>query len=210
MPEKTNQKIGIMADSHGDPEAIAAGALFLKQLDCTGLYHLGDICDSTLWKTADECVAQVRHHGIVAVKGNNDHTLAADAWGRSDSGIRAATIAFLENLPLSLTVGSAKLVHSRPFVRQLGLSAMIGVMGRREADKFFRENANGLLFRGHSHKPEMISTEEKEIRFSPLTAGQIVELSGHRPCIVTCGALASGSVIVWKPGNDRLECHAFT
>ena len=87
--------------------------------------------------------------------------------------------------------------------------AMIGVMGRREADKFFRNNANGLLFRGHSHQPEMISVEEKEIRFSPLIPGQMVELSGHRPCIVTCGALASGSVILWKPGNDRLECHAF-
>ena len=208
MTEKTNEKIGIIADSHGDPAAIAAGALFLKERGCTALYHLGDICDSTLWKTADECVTQMRRHDIVAVKGNNDHTLAADARGRSDSGIRPATISFLENLPLSLTVGSAKLVHSRPFVRQLGLSAMIGVMGRREADKFFRKNANGLLFRGHSHQPEMISVEEKEIRFSPLIPGQIVELSGHRPCIVTCGALASGSVILWKPGNDRLECHA--
>ena len=134
-----------MADIHGDPEAIATGALFLKQRGCRALYHLGDICDSTLWKTADECVAQVRDHGIVAVKGNNDHTLAADARGRSDGGIRPATITFLENLPLSLTVGSAKLVHSRPFVRQLGLSAMIGVMGKREADKFFRKNANGHL-----------------------------------------------------------------
>ena len=86
---------------------------------------------------------------------------------------------------------------------------MIGVMGKREADTFFRENSYGLLFRGHSHKPEMISAEEKEIRFSPLIPGQIVELSEHRPCIVTCGALTSGFVMIWKPDQDRLECHSF-
>ena len=209
MPDKIPENIGIMADSHGYPAAILAGAIFLKQRGCTALYHLGDICDSTLWKTANDCVAQVRRHGIVAVKGNNDHTLAADARGRSDGGIRPATTAFLENLPLSLAVGSAKLVHSRPFVRQLGLSAMIGVMGRREAGTFFRENSYGLLFRGHSHKPEMISAEKKEIRFSPLAVGQIVELSGHRPCIVTCGALTSGFVMLWKPARDRLESRSF-
>ena len=77
-----------MADSHGDPEAIDNGALYLKDKGCTALYHLGDICDATCLKSADSCVAQVRNHGIVAVKGNNDHTLAIDARGRSDGGIR--------------------------------------------------------------------------------------------------------------------------
>jgi predicted phosphodiesterase len=198
-----------MADSHGDPAAIAAGALFLKRQGCTALYHLGDICDATLWKTADDCVAQVRRHDIVAVKGNNDHTLAADARGRSDGGIQPTTIAFLENLPLSLAVGSAKLVHSRPFVRQLGLSAMIGVMGSREAGDFFRENPCGLLFRGHSHKPELIDRMGKGIRFFSISAGHIIELAERRPCIVTCGALTSGFVMIWEPESDRLTCRAF-
>jgi len=198
-----------MADSHGDSEAIAVGALFLKRRGCTALYHLGDICDATQSKTADACVAQVRNQGIVAVKGNNDHTLAVDARGRSDDGIRRATVAFLENLPLILTVGSAKLVHSRPFVGRLGLSAMIGVFGKREAADFFRENPDGLLFRGHSHRPEMISAEHEEIRFSPLAAGQTIELSGNRPCLFTCGDLTSGFVMAWEPERNRLGCYAF-
>ncbi len=198
-----------MADSHGDPEAIDNGALYLKDKGCTALYHLGDICDSTCLKSADSCVAQVRNHGIVAVKGNNDHTLAADARGRSDGGIRPAAISFLENLPLSLSVGSAKLVHSRPFVRQLGLSAMIGVMGSREVEGFFRENPRGLLFRGHSHKPEIIDRMGKRIRFLSISAGHIIELAEHRPCIVTCGALTLGFVMIWEPESDRLTCRTF-
>ena len=209
MPEKNPEKIGIMADSHGDSEAIATGALFLKRRGCSTLYHLGDICDSTRRKTADACVTQVRDHRIIAVRGNNDHTLAVDARGRSDGGIRRATVAFLENLPLCLTVGRAKLVHSRPFVRRLGLSAMIGVMGKREAADFFKENPDGLLFRGHSHRPEMIRVEREEIRFSILAAGQTIELPGNRPCIITCGALASGLVMTWEPQSDRLACCAF-
>ncbi|WP_372682745.1 metallophosphoesterase [Desulfosarcina sp.] len=198
-----------MADSHGDPEAIAAGALFLKRQGCTALYHLGDICDSNRRETADACVAKMKGLSIAAVKGNNDHTLAADARGRSDGGIRPATIAFLENLPLSLEVAGAKLVHSRPFVRRLGLSAMIGVMGSREATSFFRENPGGLLFRGHSHRPEMISAEKDGIRFSTLPAGQAIELTGYRPCILTCGALTLGFVMIWEPESDRLTCCAF-
>ena len=114
-----------MADSHGDPAAIAAGALFLKRKGCTALYHLGDICDTTQWKTADACVAQMRHPALSPSRAT---TITPWLSMHGDGGTRhpADTIAFLENLPLSLTVGSAQLVHSRPFVRRLGLSAMIG------------------------------------------------------------------------------------
>jgi hypothetical protein len=62
---KKREKIGIMADSHGRPEAIAAGAVYLKRKGCTALFHLGDICDSTMPGTADDCVAQVKNTASV-------------------------------------------------------------------------------------------------------------------------------------------------
>ena len=198
-----------MADSHGDPEAIAAAAGFLKCSACRTLYHLGDICDSNEWKTADDCVDRVRHYGIIAVKGNNDHTLAADARGRRGGGIRRQTIVFLENLPLVRHVCDATLVHSRPFIDRLGLSAMIGTMGRREADEYFNDYPGGVLFRGHSHQPEIITRSKTEIRFSPLAAGQTIDLARQRPCIVTCGALTKGFVMIWDPGRRRLTCRTF-
>jgi predicted phosphodiesterase len=95
MEEKKREKIGIMADSHGRPEAIAAGAVYLKRKGCTALFHLGDICDSTMPGTADDCVAQVKKYGIGAVKGNNDHTLAANARGLPNGDM---TLAFLDDL----------------------------------------------------------------------------------------------------------------
>lgn len=210
MGEKKREKIGIMADSHGRPEVIAAGALYLSNNGCTSLFHLGDICDSTLWKTADACVTQVKKYGIKSVKGNNDNTLAANAGGRPDGGIRRDTLSFLADLPLMRSVAGAKLVHSRPFIKRLGLSAMIGALGRREAVAFFREDPYGLLFRGHSHQPEIISRSDGEICFSPLGAGPPVELAAYRPCIVTCGALTSGWAMIWEPGGDRLACCRFS
>jgi len=198
-----------MADSHGDPESIDKGAVFLKQQDCTTLVHLGDICDSNRFDTADACVDRVRTLGIAAVKGNNDHTLAADARGRRNTGIRSETLSFLEVLPLSLTVGRATFVHSRPFVKRLGLSAMIGTIGRRDAETYFKENPDGLLLRGHSHTPEIMYRIDSQVHFAPVDAGQTIELAGKRPCIVTCGALISGVVMIWEAGEDRLTCCSF-
>jgi predicted phosphodiesterase len=204
-----NQRIGIMADSHGDPESIEKGAVFLNQQGCTTLVHLGDICDSNRFDSADACVDRLKTRGIVAVKGNNDHTLAADARGRKHTGIRPETLSFLEDLPLSLTISRGTFVHSRPFVKRLGLSAMIGTIGRRDAETYFKKSPNGLLLRGHSHAPEIIQRIENQIHFAPVEAGQTIGLAGKRPCIVTCGALTSGVVMIWETGKDRLTCCAF-
>jgi predicted phosphodiesterase len=199
--------IGIMADSHGDATAIDNAAAFLEQEGCTALYHLGDICDTNRHDTADECVARIKDHGILAVKGNNDHSLAVDARGRPDDLLDRRTLSFLEDLPLIREVAEAELVHSRPDIQQLGMSAMIGTIGRREANAYFRENPQGLLFRGHSHQPEIICGTADGVRFTALAHGQVVDLAGKRPCIVTCGALMEGWVMIWNPRTDRLTCN---
>jgi predicted phosphodiesterase len=206
MSTDHHQKIGIMADSHGHPQHIRRAARHLKQLGCSRIYHLGDICDTNRFDTADDCVDQVRNVGIVAVRGNNDHSLTVEARGRPDVRIRRDTLSFLEALPLSLSVGDARLVHSRPFIRRLGLSAMIGTVAKEEAEAYFKQNPTGLLFRGHSHVPELIHTHRKTIRFSPLAAGETIDLAAKRPCIVTCGALTSNFFLIWEPGKQRLTC----
>ena len=93
MINASHQLIGIMADSHGDPFAIDSAAAYLRQKGCTSLYHLGDICDTNRPDTADECVAVIRRYGILAIKGNNDHSLAADARGRPDNPVHRRTLA---------------------------------------------------------------------------------------------------------------------
>ena len=44
---------------------------------------------------------------------------------------------------------------------------MIGTIGKRDAETYFKKNSDGLLLRGHSHTPEMIHRIDNQIRFSP-------------------------------------------
>jgi predicted phosphodiesterase len=48
--------IGIMADSHGQPDTIKAALAALSNLACRTVYHLGDVCDSAHPETAEACV----------------------------------------------------------------------------------------------------------------------------------------------------------
>jgi hypothetical protein len=68
-------KIGIMADSHGDAARITVAAEYFKTCGCTLCIHLGDICDTTRPETAEDCISRLNTHRILAIRGNNDHTL---------------------------------------------------------------------------------------------------------------------------------------
>jgi hypothetical protein len=60
--------IGIMADSHGQPETIAAALGMLTDRDCRPIYHLGDVCDSTHPETAEACLVPLRDPRVIIIK----------------------------------------------------------------------------------------------------------------------------------------------
>ncbi len=57
--------IGIMADSHGQPETIAAALGVLTDRDCRLIYHLDDGCDSTHSETAEACLVPLRDPRVI-------------------------------------------------------------------------------------------------------------------------------------------------
>ena len=61
--------VGIIADSHGCPETIAAALTILEGKGCRRIFHLGDICDSSHPETADACIELVRAHRVSAILG---------------------------------------------------------------------------------------------------------------------------------------------
>jgi predicted phosphodiesterase len=201
--------VGIMADSHGRPETIAAGLAVLEKNGCRTIFHLGDICDSAHPETADACIEILRRHNISAILGNNDRTVAVNQEGREKYQLSAENLSFIQKLPLQIRHEGALFTHSLPFAEEMGLSAMVGVMGAPQALRFFRENPGGILFRGHSHTPEMIWQVNGDVRFQGLAPGNRVELSKRRPCVVTCGALTRGVCMAWSPSADQLALFAF-
>ncbi len=201
--------IGIMADSHGQPDTIAAAATYLKARECTTLFHLGDICDTLRPETVGACIDLIKSHGITALKGNNDHSMAGNLAEHKDrTDARAAD--YLRSLPVIHHYGNAIFTHSRPFVEELGPVSLIGSMDETDAQRFFATSPDAILFRGHAHAPGILWHQGHDIVSQAVTPNETIDLGVKTPCVVTCGALTHGFCMIWYPQAARLVCHRFT
>jgi predicted phosphodiesterase len=201
--------IGIMADSHGQPETIEAALAMLKNRGCRSIYHLGDICDSAHPETAGDCLRPLQANGVIAIKGNNDHAIVANHKGSDNTSVSPDILRYLHRLPLIKQYRNAFFVHSLPFVRELGLSSMIGTMGQNESQRFFREQPAHIVFRGHSHSPEITWPVNQRIEARTPAVGEKFNLSQKIPCIVTCGALTRGLCMAWNAEENVVDCLSF-
>jgi predicted phosphodiesterase len=202
--------IGIMADSHGRPDKIVAALKYLSDLKCDSVYHLGDICDSGHPETVEACVRTLQRFRVMAIKGNNDHQIDLNHRDRVQSIIPRDVYDFIKNLPLLRHFQQAVFAHSLPFVRELGLSSMVGVLGEVEVKRILSAFPKGIFFRGHSHTPEVFVTKGEKIIPRPLRAGQRFELNSGLPYVVTCGALTRNLCMIWKPQENAVESHRFS
>jgi putative phosphoesterase len=185
-------KIGIIADSHGHPACLQDALDLFEQHGCERIYHLGDICDSAHPETAETCVKLLQQHRVHAIKGNNDHQVVVNHMDSPPAYISVASIEFLKNLPLTREIDDLILTHSLPFIKQRGLSSMVGNLGEHEIGLFLRLYPNKILMRGHSHRPELIQARNQAIVNEGLTPGETRPLSDILPGIITCGAVDHG------------------
>jgi len=199
-------KIGIIADSHGQPDAIENALRFLKHEDCRQVYHLGDICDSSHPETADACVHLLQESGVLAIKGNNDHRIVTDHVDVPADCISGPTVDYLKNLPQILKCDSAMGAHSLPFEDDLGPASMIWAMTENDIRRFFREFPCCLLFRGHSHSPWIAWKRRNTIIKKPMSSGEQVSLNDRFPSVITCGALTRGLCMIWHTEKMSLTC----
>jgi len=208
MEHAADPKIGIMSDSHGQPDAIVAALDFFNRQRCSGCYHLGDICDSLNVETLAQCVGILRENHVIALKGNNDHAQAVLRYERSGPADLDASLEYLDNLPLRVSDQGAVFAHSLPFVEEMGLSAMKGALDDTVVSQVLNRFPEQVLFRGHSHTPEIRWRKADTFFFNILKPGQIVNLGQRLPCIVTCGALTRRLCMVWQPGSMTVSCHS--
>ena len=201
--------IGIMADSHGKPESISKALSLLNGMNCEPIYHLGDVCDSTRPETVEACLEPLRDHGVILIKGNNDHAVVANHFGRQSPPVSREVLKYLKNLPLAKHHRNALFVHSLPFTREMGLASLIGDLGEREKRRFIDEFPNQIMFRGHGHSPEISWSRGRRFVSRSLVAGEKVDLKGKVPCAVTCGALSRGYFMTWSPADNIIECLSF-
>lgn len=194
--------IGIMADSHGKPETILAALAAFKGLNCRPIYHLGDVCDSNHPETAEACLRPLQERKVITIKGNNDHLIAANYLGRDDTPVAFNILKYIQNMPLMRKYNGAIFTHSLPFADKLGLACMIGNMSDKEAHLSFLDFPDHVIFRGHSHIPSLLWPQGRQIESSAPSVGVKINLNGRLPCVVTCGALTRGLIMVWDPAKN--------
>lgn len=197
-------KIGIIADSHGEARLIEAAVSFLKSEGCQTIFHLGDICDSYHLAESAACIKLLQDHRIQGVKGNNDHVITRYHATHENLNLTRSQLAFLNHLPLVREYRNAVFAHSLPFEKELGLSCMIRPLDQSQIELFFRNFPGKILFRGHSHDPEIISHGSASSRFTALPARRSVDLRFQNPCIITCGALTEGLCLIWQPEEQTV------
>ena len=197
--------IGIMADSHGKSETILDALDAFKGLNCRRIYHLGDVCDSTRPETAEACLGPLRRQRVITIKGNNDHAIVANHVGRTDTPLSPEILEYIQNLPLVQSYHEAIFTHSLPFADSLGLACMIGTMSEKEAHRSFMEFPQHVIFRGHSHMPEIMRPRGRRVESRTPPVGVKIYLNGRLPCVVTCGALTRGLYMIWNPEENYIE-----
>lgn len=203
------RKVGIIADSHGQPRAIADAIDVLRRKGCGPIYHLGDVCDSFLPETSGSCVQLLLEKGVSAVKGNNDHAIVINHVGQEGTIVSGKTLEYLQDLPPTLEYEGATFTHSLPFIGELGLSSMIGVMKREWAERFFNRFPEGILFRGHGHTPKVRWSDNGRLLSEVLEIDHTIDLADRIPCVVTCGALTRGLCMVWDTLGRALTSISF-
>ena len=201
------QKIGIVADSHGQAACIGKALIYFRGQGCGTIYHLGDICDSAHPETADDCVALLRQNHIAGIKGNNDHLVVVNHQGHEHKYVSAGTIEFLKQLPMTVEHGDVIMTHSLPFVKERGLSSMVGTLGHAEAAMFFQKFPRKVLLRGHSHQPEIICRRKQSLKTNKLLPEKTLQLDDVSPSIITCGALDQGFVLIWDTAKQTISSH---
>lgn len=202
-----SETIGIMADSHGAADVIAAAIHFFQKRGCRRMVHLGDICDSVACDQADACVGLLQKHAVLAVKGNNDHAVVKNRAWQQNGCISGETAAYLESLPLQLELSKALFVHSRPFADILGLSAMTGDIEKYAAARFQARYPGRVLFRGHGHSPRVTRLSDNRSASMNPAPGESLQLDGQQCWIVTCGALYKRLCMTWTPGTGVVVSH---
>ena len=127
---------------------------------------------------------------------------------RSDTKVSHTTIDYLKGLPLLRRKGPVLFAHNRPFVAELGLSSMVGNMVAQNVRRFFNTYPQAILFRGHSHSPELIWAPKDTLETIPLTTAAPIDLNLKIPCVITCGAVIHGHCQILEP-DRRLACFSF-
>lgn len=207
MQEPEPQKIGIIADSHGNLGATETAIHLLQGRGAGLLVHLGDFCDSLCHDSAPAMIDLLRRNSVLAVKGNNDFTeenRLADSRRPPDAeGER--TLAFLRATPVVRVRGDVRFAHSLPFDRLRAFYEPIDAGNTGRAEALFAEANFRILFCGHSHLPILFREAGERVTREAVPTGSPLALEQKARYIFIAGAVADGECALYDEAAGTYE-----
>jgi diadenosine tetraphosphatase ApaH/serine/threonine PP2A family protein phosphatase len=194
---ETTMLIALLADIHGNREALAACLADAEHEGVESYVFLGDLVGygpDPGWVV--ERVADYVEKGALAVLGNHDAAISDDQvslnavaraaieWTRNH--LDAAHRNFLRDLPLDLNEDDRLYVHASPCAPQ----DWIYTLTPREAFQGFRATAQRVTFCGHTHRPALFNESLSSLPQPHVpVAGKPMPLLAQRRWIAVLGAV---------------------
>ena len=206
-------RYGLLADIHGNLEALRAALVFLEARGVQAFFCLGDVVGYNA--DPDACVAEVRDRGMAAVAGNHDLIAigrlgldrcarkAAYALRRTRRVLNPESAAWLATLPPRRTMhGGIALLHGG--VEDVELYMRTPAQIARNAALLAAADPEArICFHGHTHEPALWEVRHGVASARP--AGGTVHLPAEATCFVNPGAVDSAR----KGEPGRAECAGF-
>jgi len=193
---KSPKRIGLVADSHGNLEAMLECVRRLNNLPVDSMIHLGDIFDSLNTDNLIQTVEAIQQNCIYPVKGNNDYQiekmLANGYLPDLAAGSKKKIISFLEQMPMKLVDNDICFTHSLPFdsVRSFYEPVDTGFTDR--AEQIFNQTSYHTIFCGHSHTPVLFRWRSGTITRENIGVKEKVFLNPSERYIIIVGSADGG------------------
>ena len=203
---------GVIADIHGNREALSAALATLESRGVQRIVCLGDVVGYNA--DPDECVEMVRHRCAVAISGNHDliglgrldfgrcSNKAEYSLRRTRRALSPASVSYLASLPPNHVLeNGAVLVHGG--VRDVQ-QYMVTPEHIRDNAAFLRADFPGtrVCFFGHSHEQKVYRVEGEAVEE---IAGETVSFEANALYFVNPGSVDASR----KRGRKLAECALF-
>ncbi|MGB9500022.1 MAG: metallophosphoesterase family protein [Dissulfuribacterales bacterium] len=193
---KSPKRMGLVADSHGNLEAMLGCIKRLNNLPVDSLVHLGDVFDSLHTDNLIRTVEAIQQNGIYPVKGNNDYQiekmLSNGCLLDLPAGTKKKVLSFLEEMPMNRVENDICFTHSFPFdsVRSFYEPVDTGFTDR--AEQIFNQTQYQTIFCGHSHSPILFRWRSGRVTRENINVEEKVFLNPSERYIIIVGSADSG------------------
>ncbi len=211
-------KTAILADIHGNFEALKAVSDDMEQFDVDRIVCLGD--NVGYGPEPDEVVTFIRTKGYESVLGNHEFALK-DLRGRRWLNFQAAennkltgdllsheNLEFSSNLPLFLQYENGYFVHGFP---KDSVFRYLQKQNDARVLQLFEESESSIFFVGHSHELQLVFEEGGAVVRSELGKGEIL-LDPEKKYIVNCGSVGqprdgnkNAKYVLWDSKSSKIE-----